>query len=302
MARASMTRFRQGAGCYVLLAPTFGLLAIFCLVPFVWAFTTSFYHYEVGETSEWAGTANYRELAADPVLLPSFAHMMFLTVFAVLVTVTVPLVIAKLIHSLRSERVRYLYRLAFLVPIVVPYVAVQMIWGATIYNDAGLMNEILRYVGLDSLARGWLSDHHTVLWAVAFIGFPWAGGINILIYYAGLASIPDSVHEAALLDGATGLRKFLLVDVPLVLSQMKMLVILTLIAGIQSFEGLFILTRGGPGFQSTVPGLWMYFNAFSFQRMGYACAIGVLLFLLILMLTLLNLKYFKSSETLQASA
>src|SRR3982750_1565483 len=97
-----------------------------------------------------------------------------------------------------------------------------------------------------------------VLWAVAFIGFPFAGGINILIYYAGLSSIPESVHEAAVLDGATGLRKFFTIDVPLVLSQIKLLMILTIIGGVQSFEGMFVLTKGGPGFRSMVPGLWMY--------------------------------------------
>ena len=140
-----------------------------------------------------------------------------------------------------------------------------------------------------------------MLWSLAFIGFPFAGGINILVYYAGLAGIPESVHEAAVLDGATGLRKFLRIDVPLVLSQIKLLAILTIIAGVQSFEGVLILTRGGPGFRSMIPGLWMYFNAFSFQRMGYACAIGVILFLLILALTVLNLKYFRSSEELQGA-
>jgi raffinose/stachyose/melibiose transport system permease protein len=168
-----------------------------------------------------------------------------------------------------------------------------------IYSEQGLLNEFLRVIGQEDLARGWLSNPATVLWAVAFVGFPFAGGINILIYYAGLTSIPDSVHEAAHLDGATGLRKFFTIDIPMVLSQIKLLVMLTIIAGVQGFEGLLILTRGGPGFESMVPGLWMYFNAFSFQRMGYACAIGVILFLLILTLTILNLKFFRTTEQLQ---
>ncbi len=132
------------------------------------------------------------------------------------------------------------------------------------------------------------------------MGFPFAGGINILIYYAGLAGISESVHEAAELDGARGIRKFLKVDVPLVMSQVKLLTILTVIGTVQGFEGMFILTKGGPGFKTMVPGLWMYMNAFSFQRMGYACAIGVILFLLILGLTVLNMRYFRSSEDLTA--
>jgi raffinose/stachyose/melibiose transport system permease protein len=85
------------------------------------------------------------------------------------------------------------------------------------------------------------------------------------------------------------------------MSQVKLLLILTIIGTVQGFEGMFVLTRGGPGFRTMVPGLWMYFNAFSFQRMGYACAIGVMLFLIILALTIINMKYLRSAEDLQAA-
>jgi raffinose/stachyose/melibiose transport system permease protein len=218
------------------------------------------------------------------------------------VVMTAPLIIAKVIFSLKSERARYVYRVLFLLPIVVPGVATLMIWQGMIYGDAGFLNEVLTLAGREDLTRGWLSDPETVLWAIVFIGFPFAGGINILIYYAGLANISDSVHEAAELDGAKGIGKFLRIDVPLVMSQIKLLTILTVIGTVQGFEGLFILTKGGPGFKTMVPGLWMYMNAFSFQRMGYACAIGVILFILILALTVLNMRYFRSSEELTAEA
>jgi len=301
MARGRLQAVARNLGCYALLAPTFLMLAVFCFVPFVWAFTTSFYAYEIGGESAFVGLANYGEYLGDPTFLSSFTNLLFLTLFSVFVNVVFPFGVAKLIFSLSSERARYAYRIIFLVPIVVPGVAVLMIWGGLIYGDNGLVNEVLRLVGLGAWTRGWLSAPDTVLWAVACIGFPFAGGINILIYYAGLSSIPESVHEAAQLDGASGLRKFFAIDVPLVLSQIKLLVILTVIGVIQGFQGMFILTRGGPGFASMVPGLWMYFNAFSFQRMGYACAIGVVLFLIILVLTVLNLKYFRSAEDVQAA-
>jgi raffinose/stachyose/melibiose transport system permease protein len=290
------------AAIYAMLSPTFGLLAVFSLVPFIWAFATSFYDYEVGGESRFVGLANYLEYLHDPTLASSFANLIFLTIFGIVVVMTAPLAVAKLIFSLKSERARHLYRVLFLIPIVVPGVASLMIWQGMIYNDTGLVNETLRMFGRDDLTRGWLSDPRTALWAVMFIGFPFAGGINILIYYAGLAGISDSVHEAAELDGARGIVKFLKIDVPLVMSQIKLLTILTVVGTVQGFEGMFILTKGGPGFKTMVPGLWMYMNAFSFQRMGYACAIGVVLFLLILGLTVLNMRYFRSSEELTAEA
>jgi raffinose/stachyose/melibiose transport system permease protein len=301
MAQARRTR-RDGSRLapYAMLTPTYGLLAVFSLVPFLWAFATSFYDYEVGGDSRFVGLANYREYLSDPTLLTSFKTLLFLTVVGIGIVMTAPLIIAKLIFSLRSERARYLYRVLFLIPIVVPGVATLMIWQGMIYGESGFVNELLRLAGREDLTTGWLSDPRTVLWAIVFIGFPFAGGINILIYYAGLTGISESVHEAAELDGARGVRKFLAIDVPLVMSQIKLLTILTVIGTVQGFEGMFILTKGGPGFKSMVPGLWMYMNAFSFQRMGYACAIGVVLFLLILGLTILNMRYFKSSEDLTA--
>ncbi len=297
MQRSKWPRLRAALSCYGLLLPTFGLLAVFSLTPFIWAFTTSFYRYEIGGESTLVGLSNYTEYLKDPTIWPSFANMLFLTCFHVIAVMIFPLVVAKLIFSLSSERARYFYRVLFLVPIVVPHVAAQMIWKGLVYGDFGLLNNFIALFGFEN--RAWLFDPDGVLWAIAFIGFPFAGGINVLIYYAGLSAIPESVHEAAEMDGASGIKKFFLIDVPLVLSQIKLLVILTIIGGVQGFEAIFILTEGQPGFKSMVPGLWMYFNAFVFQRMGYACAIGVVLFLIIMSLTVLNLKYFKSTESVQ---
>jgi raffinose/stachyose/melibiose transport system permease protein len=300
MIRSSL---RSTAGCYGIILPSMVLLLTFVYLPVVWAFSKSLYEFEVGGQSTYVGLANYREyLTLDPTCWPSVLNMLLLTMFAVTVRLTAPLIVAKLIHSLPRERWRHFYRVLFLAPIVVPGVAVQLIWQGMIYSDDGMLNSILRGLNLSGWTHGWLSDPHTALAAVMFVGFPFVGGFEVLIYYAGLSAIPESVNEAALLEGCTGVSKFFRIDVPLILSQLKLIALLTIIGGMQGFEGLFILTRGGPGFKTTVPGLWMYYNAFSFQRMGYACAIGVLLFLAIFALTLLNLRYFKSAEDIKGES
>ncbi len=296
----SFPRIRQTLTCYAIILPSLLLLFTFLYLPVMWAFSKSLYEFEIGAPSRFVGLNNYAEfLFRDPTCWPSMANMLFLTLVGVVTRLTFPLLVAKLIHSLPTERARHTYRLIFLVPIVVPGVAVQLIWMGLVYADGGLLNELLRAAGLEQWVTGWLSDPDTALWAVALVGFPFVGGFEVLVYYAGLAAIPQSVNEAALLEGCTGVGKFFRIDIPLVLSQLKLILILTVIHGVQSFQNVFILTFGGPGFKTNVPGLWMYYNAFSFQRMGYACAVGVILFLVILGLTVLNLKYFRSAEQLQ---
>jgi raffinose/stachyose/melibiose transport system permease protein len=291
---------RSTAACYGIILPSIVMLLVFVYLPVTWAIFSSFFQFEIGGAQKFVGVDNYKEfLLTDPTCWPSMLTMLMLTLFAVCVRLTMPLVVAKLIHSLPKERSRYIYRIVFLIPIVVPGVAIQLIWGGMIYSDHGMLNELLRGLNLESWTHGWLSDPRTVLAAIMMMGFPFIGGFDVLIYYAGLSNIPESVTEAAAIDGCTGLNKFFRIDIPMVLSQLKLILILTIIGGLQGFEALFVLTKGGPGFKTMVPGLWMYFNAFSFQRMGYACSIGVILFIMIFGLTLINLKYFKSSEEIQ---
>ena len=293
-------RLRFTLSCYGLLAATILLLSTFVYLPVIWAFSKSLYQFEVGADATFVGLSNYIEfLTRDPIIWTAFLNMAIFTVIAVTIRLSIPLIVAKLIYSLPNERGGYAYRIIFLIPIVVPGVAVQLIWSGLIYADRGLLNEILIGMGLDQWATGWLSSPHTALLACAMVGFPFVGGFEVLIYYAGLSSIPQSVNEAALIEGCTGVRKFFYIDIPMVMSQLKLILILTIIGGVQGYENLFILTKGGPGFRTMVPGLWMYYNGFSFQRMGYACAIGVCLFLIIFVLTFLNMRYFRSTEELE---
>ncbi|MCX7847543.1 MAG: sugar ABC transporter permease [bacterium] len=298
----SWPRLRHIGACYAVLCAPVALLALFVYLPVIWAFSKSLYDFEIGGEVRFVGLANYIEFfTQDPTTYVAIRNVLIFTTAAVLIRLSVPLVVAKLIISLPNERWRHFYRVLFLLPVVVSGVAVLLIWTSLIYSQNGLLNELLRALGLQRFCRTWLGDPATAMGAVIFIGFPWVGGFEVLIYYAGLAAIPETVNEAARLEGCTGVRKFLLIDIPMVMSQLKLMLVLTIIAGIQSFQNLLIVTRGGPGYATYVPGLQMYYNAFSYQRFGYACAIGVLLFFLIFGLTILNMKYFKSSEELQAS-
>jgi raffinose/stachyose/melibiose transport system permease protein len=284
-------------GIYLFLFPTFGLLLVFSYYPILSAFYRGLFQWEGGGEATWVGLGNFRELIADGTLRESAGNMVRLLLFSLLHTLTVPLLVAELIFHLRSERLRYLYRVLFVVPMVVPGIVVILIWGFIYDYNLGLLNQFLGVLGREGWKQAWLGDPGLALYALMFMGFPWVGGFALLIFYAGLENIPLEVFESASLDGAQGWKRFRHVDLPLVSGQMKLLAVLGFIGGIQGFQTSLILTNGGPGDATMVPGLWLYQNAVTFDRMGYACAIGIVLFFIILGLTYFNMTYLKSEGT-----
>jgi raffinose/stachyose/melibiose transport system permease protein len=270
---------------YGLLLGPVGFLVIFNYVPAVSALYHAFTAWDIGAESRWVGLSNFRELARDPVFLKSLANLGKLGAFIFVTGMTIPFVVAELIFHIQSERWNYLCRVLVVLPMMVPGVVVYMLW-KHIYGDAGIPTEILTNFGLHDWVYGWLSHPKTALWAVAFVGFPFVHGFTVLVYYAGLANIPASVLEAAELDGLGGVGRVLRIHIPLILQQVKLLVVVTVIGIVNGFESIYILTLdGGPGYETMVPGLYMYLNGFTFQRMGYACAVGMLLLAFLLLFT-----------------
>ncbi len=283
---------------YGLLALPLGFLMVFNYVPAVSALYHAFTAWDVGAESTWVGLQNFRDLFRDPVFMKSLGNLSRLGAFVIVVNLTVPFLVAEMIFHLRSERWRYACRVALVVPMVVPGVVVFMIW-KYIYSDAGILTEGLILLGLKDWVRGWLSQPATALWAVAFVGFPFAYGVNVLIYYAGLANIPGDLLEAAEVDGLGKIGRIFHIHIPLVLQQFKLLLIITVIGVVNGFEGILILTEdGGPGYETIVPGLYMYQNGFTYQRMGYACAIGLLMLTFLLFFTM-TLNRFLHTEKYQ---
>lgn len=295
MARELVRRVRRNLLLYLLLAPTFLMLSIFTYYPTISAFYHSLFIWDSAVLEKYIGLANFRELFGDRIFLKSMVNITKLTAFRMVIAATIPLIFAELIFNLRSLKSQYYYRTFFVIPMVVPTMVLILVWGFIYDPIDGILNQFLRLLGLGQLEKVWLGDFNTALYAIMGLGFPWIAGINLLIYYAGLQNIPRDVFDSSLIDGAHGLSRFVYIDVPLVASQMKLVVILAMIAQLQGFEWILILTGGGPADSTMVPGLYLYQNAFMYSKMGYACAIGVFLFCIILALTYINMKYVKSS-------
>jgi raffinose/stachyose/melibiose transport system permease protein len=291
--RTLWEELRRKAPLYLFLLPTAVFLLIFMYYPAYKAVELSFFQWDGFSPARWIGLGNFERMMRDSVMRASIDNMLILTGARILIVLTTPLLAAELVFHLASRRWQYWYRVLFVIPLVVPEVVIYLIWQFIFNPSVGLANVLLTNTGLGFLANEWLGSHRTVLLSLALVGFPWIAGINFLIYLAGLQNIPNEVLDAASVDGATGFRRFWLVDVHLIMGQIKLLLILTVIFSLQSFVLILIMTNGGPGYASMVPGLLMYEAAFQDGRFGYACAIGTAIFAVIFALTYINMRYIR---------
>jgi len=279
----------KNRGIYLFLLPTFILVSIFSYYPIISAVFHAFTEWD-GVNVRFNGIKNFASMPKDDALVASIPNVIRLALFAEFVALTLPLLAAVIIFHLKGEKIRYFFRVLFVVPMVVPYMVILLIWRFIYDPMDGLLNRLLMLVGFKDPPM-WLGDPKTALLSIMLIGFPWVAGFNLLIYIAGLDNISPDIFDAATIDGATGFRRFFSIELPLLSGQIKLIVIMTFITQLQAFQSELILTNGGPGFSTMVPGLVLYQNAFHFNRMGYASAIGLLLALFILILTIFSMKY-----------
>ncbi|MCE5260306.1 MAG: PQQ-binding-like beta-propeller repeat protein [Chloroflexi bacterium] len=284
---------------YLFLLPTFALLLIFNYYPAISGLWHGFTRWTPGLRATWVGLDNYIAAFKNPYLRVGIGNalIIIITGFAKLI---MPLIVAELIFNLRSSKLQYILRTAYVIPLIVPGVVSILMW-VNIYDpNYGLLNKALEALGMENLIRVWLGDPQTALPSIIFMGFPWIGAFPLLLLYGGLITIPTDLFDAAKVDGATFWQRFIHIDLPLLMSPIRTLIILGFIGGVQSFESIFLTTMGGPGHATYVPALELYFQATKFNRMGMASAIGTLLFIFILGGTILNMKYVRSSTEYQA--
>ena len=290
-------RIYEGRVAYVMLTPTFIFLLIFMYYPALLGLYRSVFKWTPGIDAKFVGLANFIQLfTQDRVFLSSLDHMLQLAAWYVVSTVGVSLFIALLIHRLRGVMTQYTFRLGMILPVVIPGIVPLLLWKFIYDVSVGPLNAILTWVGLESWTRAWLSDPTVALYAVMLRNFPWVDGVAILILLAGLQAIPYEIVESAMIDGATEMRRFWSIELPLIAGQIKLISALTIMWGVQEFTAVFAMTEGGPINSTMVPGMWMLWNAFRINKLGYASAIGVVMFLIALVLTLINIKYITTEE------
>ncbi len=291
----------QYAKPYLFLLPIYLLMVTFKYIPFGMAIEKSFFNWNGSNVNQFVGVANYIQAFKDPSFLISLRNVGVVAIAYIIIVLTVPLLAAELLYAVRSRRKQYIIRTAFTFPMVVPGVVVILLWKWILAGDTGVFNSFLQGVGLESLAMPWLGSTKTALFAIIAIGFPWLGsaalgGLQFLLYYGALQNTSRDMFEAAEIDGANIAQRFFRIDLPMLASQMKLTVTLAIINAVQIFDSVYILTKGGPGTSSITPSVVLYEQGFTYKKMGYSSAIGVIMFAIIMVLTVINQKMMKNTE------
>lgn len=270
---------RRSWQAYALLAPILGLLLIFNYYPPLLGLVRAFYEWMPTRDAVFVGWANFRDyLLVYPEAGREFANVARFLVYAMFAHVGMPFLMAEFIFAVRSVNTKEFYRFLVVLPMLVPQIVAILLWSHIYDPGLGPLNAFLRAIGLDVLALDWLGDPDTALYAIMAVNFPWVASIGTLIFLGGLSQISSSVIDSSLLDGCTRWRRIVQIDLPLVSGQVRLLVILAMLGATQSFQNILVLTRGGPGYATSVPGMTMYWRAFNTLQFGYASAIGLLLF------------------------
>ena len=294
MIEVSFSKLKSHWPKYLLvLAPLFMVL-LFSYWPIVNGFIHIFYRWDGDTIEEFIGLGNIYRMFDDADLLRSFG-VICIFIVANFIKMIPSLIAAVILHHIISSRWQYVYRICFIIPMIIPAMVGILMWKYFLEPNLGVLNELLRAMGVLGARESmlWLSDASLVIWSLILVGFPWIGAFGVLVYLAGLQNISKDIYEAADLDGAGPLRVFWSVELPLIMTQVRINLVLTIIGTIQGWEYvyLFLGESGGPNGKATVPGLLIFRESFTHGFFGYGCAIGFVLFLLTLALTWLNNKY-----------
>jgi len=271
-------RYRWTALLYI--APAFIVYVLFVVLPALHTAYFSLLNWDGINDATWAGFANYRAVAHNPLLRDAIMHALILIVFFSFIPILLGLLLTGLLGRHRRRGMTF-FRIVFFLPQIVPLVAVGITW-RWMYTQDGAVNQILRFFGLARITRAWLGDFHLALFAVGVIGTWTLAGLCMMLFLSGVQKVDTALYEAARLDGAGPLREFLSVTLPALRGEIRVALTVTTISALASFDIVYVSTNGAPGNKTTVPGLLVYRLAFSQDQVGLAAALAVVLTVLIL--------------------
>ncbi|MFB2936609.1 carbohydrate ABC transporter permease [Aerosakkonemataceae cyanobacterium BLCC-F154] len=289
-----MTNYQKQITPYLFLFPAIIILGLTVIWPALQAFYLSFtrYEYDITQAPEWVGLANLQRLIGDKIFWQTLRNTIIYLIGVVPTLVVLPLGLAILVNQ-KLRGISW-FRAAYYTPVIISMVVAGLAW-KWLYAENGLLNQILKIIGF-SEGIPWLTSPNWVLFSVMAVTI-WKGlGYYMVIYLAGLQSIPNELYEAAAIDGSDGLKKHWDITVPLMKPYLLLVAVISAISATKVFEEVYIMTQGGPRNSSKTVVYYLYDQAFRNLEISYACTIGLVLFLIIFSLSILRIIFNNSSS------
>lgn len=275
---------------WLTVVPALSTQIMFIYIPLIWAFYISFFRWNMIRPKRFVGWENYEKMLTNP----DFWHSLWVTVVYVLGTVPVAIVIGLMLALLMNMdwlKGKGIFRTGFYIPVITAMAAAAVIWTWLFQADYGLINWFLSLFGIKDI--GWLNDPDYALAALIIVGIWKRIGYNMVLFLAGLQVIPKTLYEAADIDGASTWAKFKNITWPLLTPTTLFVTVLQIIASFRVFVSVDVMTKGGPLDSTRVITYYLYQSAFENMKFGYASAIAVFMFVLLMTLTLIQFRVSK---------
>lgn len=271
------------------------LYIVFFIVPSITSLFVSFTSWQgFVNKFNFIGLANYVELLSDSRFYSALLNTLQITVIYTVFVNIVAVILAVLVNN--AVFLKGFFKSSFFIPNILAPIIVGFIWTFMFNYNYGILNTILSALGLEALKTDWIGSASIVKYSISAVFIWQAVGFFFVVYLAALQGIPQEILESSALDGAYGLKKFFHIILPMLSNAIPICLTLSLIGGIKLFDLVFVLTYGGPGFSSETITMYIYSAGFASNRNGYGSAISVVMFLLILILTIVQLRLLRSQE------
>jgi raffinose/stachyose/melibiose transport system permease protein len=294
MTTLAQLRHRYHPVLAAMLLPSLLLIGLFSYYPAVRSLIGGFYQWNGFTPPTYDGITQFKQYVQSPTFGTEAKNLAILVGGAILITLVSQFTAAEVVTHM-PPRAGTVAKYLLVLPIVLPPLILIEVWAYLLQPQYGLIDVFLGAVGLPQPT--WLTDPHLALVSILLIGFPWISNLGFLIFLGGLQNLPKDVLDASTIDGVGTLKRVFTIDIPLLLPQFRIVVILSGIYAVQNFIPILLLTNGGPGTATLVPGLDMYQSAFQNDQYGYGMAIGTLLFVVMLAFTLIALRLLRPRTT-----
>lgn len=273
---------------YLMISPLVLGLGIFYFYPVFKVFFDSFHEVGAFNKTKWIGLANYGKMFQDPVMWQALGNTVKYVIIIVPSTIILALLLATFLNM--GIKGRSFFRVVYFIPAITMGAAVAMIWRWMYNGDYGIINFILNKLGMESVQ--FLSDPSTALVSISIVSIWSTVGYNMIILLAGIQGISKSYYEAAAIDGANGVKQFFHVTLPLVTPTLFFVMITSLISTFQTFDTIYMMVNKKSLAMEATQSMVVYFyrNAFEYSKKGYASALAVFLFLIIMVITAIQMK------------